>query len=192
MISPFVLGLTGNNQRILGAVQSAVALGLLAGSLVMTLKKPPKEKAKAIFLSTAVVFSGNIVLSLTRRPWLWCAASFYSYALAAVMNVNLTTVMREHVPVELQGRVFSAQDTLKNGAIPLGLFLGGALADHVFEPFMASDSPFQALLSRLFGSGSGAGVGVMFFCAGVLGVALSLTCLGKPVYRALDANRSTE
>ena len=51
------------------------------------------------------------------------------------MNVNLTTIMREKVPVKKQGRVTSAQDTLKNCPIPLGLFLGGILADHVFELF---------------------------------------------------------
>ena len=54
---------------------------------------------------------------------------------AVIMNVNLTTIMREKVPVKIQGRVTSAQDTLKNCPIPLGLFLGGILADHVFEPF---------------------------------------------------------
>ena len=37
----------------------------------------------------------------------------------------------------MQGRVFSAKGTLQNCTIPLGLLLGGALADGVFEPMMA-------------------------------------------------------
>lgn len=192
MLSPFVLARTGNDQRVLGMVQSAVAVGLLAGSLAMTLAKPAKKKTRVIFIATAFVFTGNIVQSLTLRPWLWCAAAFYSYALAAVMNVNLTTVMREHVPIELQGRVFSAKDTLQNGTIPLGLFLGGVLADHVFEPFMAADSPLQRILFQFFGSGNGAGIAVMFFGAGALGLMLSLSQLRKSVYRDLDTDQSSE
>lgn len=186
MLSPFVLGRTGNNQQVLGLVESAVALGLLAGSLLMTVLKPVKNKGRVIFITCAVVFSGNIVQSLTAAPWLWCAAGFGSYLMAVVMNANLTAVVREQVPIEMQGRVFSAKDTLQNCAIPLGLFLGGVLADRVFEPFMAADSPLQSFLSRFFGTGAGSGIAVIFFLAGCVGMAISLTRLRKPLYKELD------
>ncbi len=183
MIAPFVLSRTGDNQQVLGAVQSAVAFGLLAGSLLVTWMKPVKRKLPLIFWTTAVVFSGNLFQSLSLQPWVWCVSAFITYATAAVMNANWTVYMREHVPLEMQGRVFSAEDTLKNCSIPLGLFLGGQLADHVFEPLLAADSPLQRALSPLFGTGRGAGIAVMFFIAGVLGILLSLTRLLKPVFR---------
>ena len=185
MLSPFILGRTGNNQQILGMVESAVALGLLAGSLLMTVLKPAKDKVKVIFITCAVVFSGNVIQSLTQQPWLWCAAGFGSYLFAVIMNANETAVVREQVPVEMQGRVFSAKDTLQNCSIPLGLFLGGILADRVFDPFMAADSPVQRVLSRFFGTGTGAGIAVMFFLVGLIGMAICLTRLCKPVYRDL-------
>ena len=186
MISPFVLGRTGNNQQALGMVQSAVALGLLAGSIVVTLMKSARNKPKVIFVSCALVFSGNVVQSLTLMPFVWCIAAFGSYMMAVVMNANLMTVLREKVPLEMQGRVFSAKDTLQNCTIPLGLFLGGVLADYVFEPFMAKDSPMQKVLAYLFGSGSGSGIAVMFFCVGILGIIISLSQLRKPIYKDLD------
>lgn len=185
MIVPFVLGRTGDDQRMLGAVQSSVAVGLLAGSLFVTWMKPVKNKLKLVFLATAVVFSGNIVQSLSMEPWVWCAAAFGSYAVAAVMNAQYTTFMRERVPLAMQGRVFSTKDTLQNCSIPLGLALGGVLSDHVFEPLMASSNA-RKLLSSLFGQGKGAGIALLFFIVGVLGVVLCLTRLGKPVYRDLD------
>lgn len=43
MISTFVLGKTGNNQQTLGLVQSSVALGLLVGSIAITLLKPARD-----------------------------------------------------------------------------------------------------------------------------------------------------
>ena len=82
--------------------------------------------------------------------------------------------MRESVPIEMQGRVFSARDTLQNGFIPLGLLAGGWLTDHVFEPFMTRPSAVQAWLAQWFG-GSGAGIALLFFLTGLAGCTLSLT-----------------
>ena len=126
MISPFVLSRTNNNQNALGMVQTAVSLGILVGSLIVTLAKPSRKKTQIIFIGCAITCLGNVAQSLTHTPLAWSIAAFISYASAAIMNTNLTTIMRTHVPIEMQGRVFSAKDTLQNCTIPLGLFLGGA------------------------------------------------------------------
>ena len=186
MLSPFILGRTDNNQPVLGAVESFTALGVLAGSLLATLMKPAKKRVPLIFITTGLVFSGNIIQSLTSQPWLWCAAAFGSYVMAAVMNVNMDTMMREKVPLEMQGRVFSAKSTLQNFTIPPALLLGGLLADTVFEPFMQVDSPVQQVLSGFFGTGKGSGIGMMFFIVGIAGMIVSFTRLRKPVYRELE------
>ena len=186
MLSPFILGRTGNSQSVLGVVESFTAMGVLAGSLLATMMKPPKSRTRLIFIATGLVFAGNIIQSLTARPWLWCAAAFGSYMLAAVMNVNMDIIMREQVPVEMQGRVFSAKGTLQNFTIPVALLLGGLLADTVFEPFMLADSPGQRALSGFFGTGKGSGIGLMFFIVGIAGMLISFTRLRKPVYRELD------
>lgn len=185
MLSPFVLSKTGNNEQVLGLVQSFVAVGLLAGSLIMTLMQPAKNKIRTVFITLTLTFSGNVLLGLTHRPWLWCVGNFISYLFAAIMNAHLSAIMREQVPIEMQGRVFSARDTLQNGAIPLGLFLGGVLADHVFEPFIAAPSPLQKMLLPLFGMGKGAGISLMFFLVGVVGMTFCATRLLKPVYKPL-------
>ena len=186
MLSPFILGRTGNNQTVLGIVESFVAIGLLAGSLIATLTKPARKRIPLIFITTGFVFAGNIIQSLTSQPWLWCAAAFGSYLLAVLMNVNLDTLMREKVPTEMQGRVFSAKSTLQNFTIPPALLLGGLLADTVFEPLMLADSPAQRFLSGFFGTGKGSGIGLMFFIVGIAGMIISFTRLRKPVYRELD------
>ena len=186
MLSPYILGRTGNNQTVLGAVESFTALGVMAGSLLATMAKPAKKRVPLVFITTGLVFAGSVIQSLTSRPWLWCAAAFGSYLMAAVMNVNVDTVMRERVPLEMQGRVFSAKSTLQNFTIPPALLLGGLLADTVFEPFMTTASPAQQTLSGLFGAGKGSGIGMMFFIAGMAGMLISFTRLRKPVYRELD------
>ena len=186
MLSPFVLSRTDNNQNSLGMVQTAVSLGILAGSLIITFTKPAKNKTRVIFIGCAVTCFGNVIQSLTHTPFAWSIAAFISYLSAAILNANLDTVMRTHVPIEMQGRVFSAKDTLQNCTIPLGLFLGGILADYVFEPFMTTSSSPQKILSTFFGSGNGSGIAIMFFLVGILGTLISLTRLRKAIYKDLN------
>lgn len=189
MMAPFVLGRTGNNQSALGFVQSATAFGALAGSIAATMMRTPKSRTRFVFLSVALIFASNIVQSMTTRVAIWAATSFAAYGVAVVMNTVLTAMLREQIPLELHGRVFSARDTLQNISIPLALLLGGGLADDVLEPFMAGDSPLQNIASCFFGSGSGSGIAVMFFCAGVLGCVCCLISLLDPIYRELDQPR---
>ena len=189
MLTPFVLSRTGNNQNALGMVQTAVALGILAGSIIITLTKPAKNKTRVIFVGCAITCFGNVLQSLTFTPLAWSIAAFVSYLSVAILNANLDTIMRTHVSIEMQGRVFSAKDTLQNCTIPLGLFLGGILADYVFEPFMATPSALQSVLGAFFGFGSGAGIAVMFFFLGILGTVISLTRLRKPIYKGLNEEK---
>ncbi len=61
-----------------------------------------------------------------------------------------------------------------------------ALADHVFEPFMAAASPLQRVLALAFGAGKGSGVAVIFCAVGVAGCILSIAALRIPMYRTLN------
>lgn len=171
MLAPFVLSRTENDQRALAAVQSCVAVGLLVGGLLATAMKPARRKERLVYAACALIFVGDVVEGLSPRPWVWCAAVLFTYLVAAVMNANLTAFMREQVPLEMQGRVFAAKDTLQNGAIPLGLLLGGVLADGVFGPLMAGAPP---ALAKVFGAGNGAGIALMFAVVGMTGIGLSL------------------
>ena len=177
-MAAFVLARTHGNQQALGLIQTAVSLGVMAGSLLMMWLKPAANRFAAVYLACGLIFHfGDVLQSLTSSVPMWVLAAFASYLTAAVMNVHLTVLMREAVPVELQGRVFSARDTLQNGCIPLGLLLGGPLADHVFEPFMRHASPVHQWLSGFWGTGSGAGIALLFLLTGLTGAALSFAAL---------------
>ena len=187
MMSAFILGRTGGDQRALGMVEAAAAFGILTGSVLIVFMKPAKNKVNVIFISCMITFFvGNTVMSLLHSLPFWIAAAFASYVPVAVLGAYLTTIMRTHVPVDMQGRVFSARDTIQNCAIPLGLFLGGVLADHVFEPFMGELSSLQQVLTFVFGAGKGAGIAVIFFTVGIIGFVMSLAAFKNPLYQRLN------
>ena len=72
----------------------------------------------------------------------------------------------------MQGRVFSARNTLQYTSIPLGNLTAGFLADKVFEPYMHRVSAGKLFFEKVVGSGNGSGIALLYLCiaaAGVLG-----------------------
>ncbi|MCR5384650.1 MAG: MFS transporter [Saccharofermentans sp.] len=185
LLAPFILGKSGNDPRILGMVQAATSVGILIGSIMMTVHKPVKKKARLIFFCCTFIYFAEVVMSLSSHPAVWSISNLAGYAVAVIMGANQTAILRGKVPIEMQGRVFSAHDTIMNCTNPLGLLLVGFLADYVFEPFMKTKSSLQSFLSSFFGDGTGSGIAVMFFTVRVIGMVISITRLRKSVYRDL-------
>ncbi len=182
-----ILARTGNNQVTLGMVSSAIGIGALVGSILVTLVKPAKSKTKVIFLSCAVSFLlCDLLWGIGRNVEIWVFAAFAGNLPLPFLNANLTTIMRTKVPIEMQGRVFSTRDTFQFITIPIGLFLGGFLADHIFEPFMLSTSSAQQILASLVGTGKGSGMAVIFLITGVVGFLVSILSSKKAIYKSLD------
>ena len=186
MMSAFILGRTGGSQKALGMAEAAVSLGVLAGSVVVTFVKPPKNKIKVIFiiafyisfgrcnaeLLCCTLLLGSLLLFPMCRFAMGSEANIYSYACSCASR----TV----------GRVFSARDTLQNITIPLGLFLAVFGLIMFFEPFMNRPSAIQHALALFFGAGKGSCIAVMFFIVGIIGFILSIAALRNPLYQSLN------
>ena len=187
ILPAMILSRSGNDQAVLGLVSSAMGVGLMAGSLLVTVIRPPKSRTRLIFQTMFFSFAaGDILWGLGGSPILWILAGFGGFFLVPLTTAGMSVIMRTHVPMPMQGRVFAARDTLQYFTIPIALGLSGILADRVFEPFMRGASPVQAALSILVGSGKGAGMALMFLLTGIVGCAASLVQLKNPAYRTFD------
>ena len=157
---------------VLGIVTSCSGVAMVIGSLLFSAMPKPKDRVRAIYL--AMLFSlgtENFILAFSRSPILWCVGQILGWILVPVMSANQNVIMRNTIPVELQGRVYACRNTLQFFTIPIGLFLGGVMVDNVCEPFMQRGGNVLALL---FGSGKGSGAALMLF---ILGIAGTLMCL---------------
>ncbi len=179
----FILSRSENNQAVLGAVQSAVAVGLMAGGTLVTFLKPPKNDTRRILWMCTLIFLTGILLSLSRSPFLWCLFAFLQYLFAAVMNIYWGTKMRNAVPIAMQGRVFSTRDTLQNITIPASLYLGGWLTDQVFEPAMAHSTFLRQTLGPMLGAGHGSGIALLFLMISVVGSVVCALCIHNPSFQ---------
>ena len=169
-----VLSRPGGGETALGLLETVTGLANLAGSLLATLLPAPKSRVRTICNSLLFSMSTeNLLLALGRHAGVWYAGSVLGWLFIPIMNANLGALMRLHIPVELQGRVYAARNTLQFFTIPVGYLLGGWLVDRVCEPLMAA-LPDDAALVRLLGSGKGSGAALVFLGIAFAGV---LVCL---------------
>ena len=133
-----------------------------------------KDPVKMIYLPAAISFlAGDLVMGLGQNAVFWSFAAVAASLPIPFIVTGQNVIFYEMTPTEIQGKVFAVRNAIQFCTIPIGILLGGILADYVFEPFMQTETA-AAIFGRLVGSGAGSGMAVMFLCTGVLGFTISV------------------
>ncbi|MDX1600134.1 MAG: MFS transporter [Anaerolineales bacterium] len=167
LLAPMVLARTGNNELVLGSVQSVLGVGGLFGGIAMSVWGGPKRRVHGVLLGmVASSLLGSTLIGLARDVTWWSVGAFFAMFFIPIVNGSNQAIWQTKVAPALQGRVFAARRLIAQVTAPLAMFIAGPLADYVFEPLLAT----PGRLSWLVGSGPGTGMALMFILAGVLGV----------------------
>lgn len=168
ILPPLILA--RSNEETLALVTGFIGVGSIIGGLLVSIIKFPKSRMKVVYGSTVFSFlAGDLLMGISRNAWMWCLSAVVTSVLIPFINAGMMATMYERVPQDKQGRVFSIQNALQQGSIPIGILLGGYLADYVFEPFMRGTSPWVHFFERIVGTGTGNGMAVMFLFTGAFG-----------------------
>ena len=187
LIAPMILARTGNNELVLGTVQSAFGVGGLVGGLIMTAWGGPRQRVQGVllgFIGSSLL--GLIPIGLGQTVFVWSAAAFCFMFFLPITNGSNQALWQAKVAPDVQGRVFSARRLIAQVSGPLGMLLAGPLADRVFEPAMQGDTWLSATLGPFFGTGAGAGMALLIVIAGALGITAGLVGYALPVVRTVD------
>lgn len=182
-----VLSKPNGGQVAMGAVNAVIGITTLAGSILASTLKPPKNRVKAIWLCLMLSMgTENLFLALGQSLPVWCIGAFLGWIAIPMMSTNLEAIFRLAIPADIQGRVFAARNTFQFFTIPVGYFLGGLLVDSLFEPFMAAQST-GSVFARFFGSGKGSGAAFFFFVLWVMGIGVCLLFRRDKAIRKVEA-----
>lgn len=174
ILSPMLMARSGSAAAA-GGVSSMLGFAGIAGGLLVAISRKRKNPMQLIFGATGASFLlGDLLFGAGRSLPVWLAAGFCSSLPIPFIQAGLNTLYYGVIPRTLQGRTFAAINALQTSSIPVGLLLGGVLADYVFEPAMASRTPMARGLSYIVGTGPGSGMAVMFLCTGTLGFLVSV------------------
>lgn len=143
----------------------------------------------AIYVSAALSFLfGDLMMAAGRNVFLWSVAAVAASFPIPFIQANQNAILYRKIPEAMQGRVFAVRNAIQFSTIPVGIILGGYLADYIFEPFMGSGNSLSGILGKIVGSGSGSGMASMFLCTGVCGFAVSMaSCFNREI-KKLDCS----
>lgn len=169
-----LLSRAGGGKTALGVINTFTGVASLIGSIFASALPAPKNRVRVI--CNSLMFSmctENFFLAFGRSVPVWCFGAVLGWLMIPLMNANLDVLLRIHIPVDMQGRVYSVRNSLQFFTIPVGYLLGGALVDRVFEPFMKLQGP-DSVFAALFGTGKGSGAAMLYSILGAAGVLICL------------------
>ena len=190
ILSPMILARTDGNSAILGFVSGILGVGGILGGLFVSIGKTPKDNLKMIYYSAGISFlMGDLLMGIGRNIYVWSLAGLAASIPIPFIMAGQKIIMYKTVPKEIQGRIFAVRNAIQYSSIPVGILLGGYLADYVFEPFMESQNTASMILQKIVGSGPGSGMAVMFLCTGILGSLSCYICYRNKKIQMLNVNK---
>lgn len=175
ILSPMILARSGNDSVALGIVNAVMGIGGIIGGILVASGRFSGDGIRMIYLSAMLSFLlGDLTMGVGRGVLAWSFAGLMASLPIPFINAGQNMIMYRDVPERLQGRIFAVRNAIQFSTIPVGILLGGFLADYVFEPFMRRQGILAQFLSLIVGEGEGSSMAVMFLCTGILGSLFSL------------------
>ena len=187
VLAPMILARTGNDELMLGSVQSALGVGGVAGGILLSVWGGPKRRVHGVLLGMAASsLLGATLLGVGQTLPLWLVAAFFSAFFIPILNGSNQAIWQAKVAPDVQGKVFAARRLIAQLSAPVAMLLAGPLADAVFEPAMMPGGALATLLGPLVGTGPGAGMGLMFVLSGVAGTLVGFGGYLFPAIRRVE------
>jgi DHA3 family macrolide efflux protein-like MFS transporter len=184
LATPLVLGFA--SPEILGTVLSIGGSGMLVGSVLMSLWGGPRPRIHGVLGFTLLIGLAMMLAGLRPSPGLFALAAFLFFFSLPIVNGSSLAIWQTKVDPGLQGRVFAVRNMIASSSLPLAYLAAGPLADHVFEPLLASGGLLASSLGRLIGVGPGRGIGLLFMAMGSTTVLVTIVGYLHPRLRLVE------
>lgn len=171
---------------LVGLTISIAGVGMLVGSLAMSMWGGPRRRINAVLGFDVMKGLGILVMGLRPSVWLVAAGAACAHFAMPFVNASNQAIWQAKVPAELQGRVFAMRHVIARAAMPLAFLIAGPLADQVFEPLMTGSSTMANVVGLVTGVGFGRGMGVIFVLMGAVIMIVSAGGFLVPVIRNVE------
>ena len=187
LLSPMILARTGDDQVALGTVMAIFGLGGLAGGLLLSVWGGPKRRINGVLAGLALSsILGLTLLGLAQTIAAWAAGAFLLMFFIPIIQGSSQAIWQSKVAPDVQGRVFSVRRLMAQITAPVAFLLAGPLADDFFEPAMQVGGSLESTFGGLVGTGTGAGMSLIFIITALLGTAVSLAGYLVPAIRNIE------
>ena len=187
LFAPIVLARTGNNSVMMGTVQSTAAVAAVVGGVIMSAWGGFKRRINGIVWGWVISsLFGMTLFGFGRGLTVWIPTIMMLTIFGPLINSSSQAIWQSKVAPDLQGRVFATRRLIAWTAQPISPLIAGALADYVLEPAMKTPTTLAHLLGPWFGTGPGAGMGILITICGVGAALAGLFGYMVPVIRNVE------
>jgi MFS transporter, DHA3 family, macrolide efflux protein len=188
ILAPLVLSRTGNNSVIFGTVESAAAIGGVAGALLMSAWGGPKRRIHGVLGGwIAGSLLGSVVFGLGDSLAVWIPSIILATLFGPIINGSSQAIWQAKVEPDIQGRVFTSRRLIAWFTQPVAPLIAGLLVDFLLEPaMMDTTSNLSARFSGWVGSDPGSGMSLLFIFCGLGSALTALVCYFIPVIRNVE------
>ncbi|MEM9272043.1 MAG: MFS transporter [Cyanobacteria bacterium P01_F01_bin.143] len=188
LYNPMILARTGGDAEILGIVTTVAGIGGVLGALIISVWGGFKNRVKGMLNGFIGAGVGKAILGLGTGLSFWIPAQFFATMNTPLYLSSSNAIWYSKVPPELQGRVLSADHLIGLIVSATSTLIAGPLADYVFEPAMQSEGILAPVFSPIFGTGSGAGMALLYVLTAVWMAIVGVVGYFRPRLQAVDLN----
>ena len=174
------------SRTVLGTVSSIGGLGMLAGSLALSVWGGPRRKMHGVLGAAGLAGLFHVLFGVRAAAPVWAAALFGVLFTVPFVTGSVTAVMMRKVAPEVQGRVFATIQMVAMSSGPIAYLVAGPLADRVFEPLLRPGGSLARSVGSIIGVGPGRGMGMMMIMAGAVMVLATVAGILDPRIRNLE------
>lgn len=167
-LAPMVLARTSQDTIAFGMVQTAGAVGAIAGGVTMSVWGGFKRRIHGVLGGWIYFGVASILIGLKFGLPAWMTGLVLAALAGPLINASNQAIWQSKVAPDLQGRVFSARRLIAWFTNPISPIIGGTLSDFVLEPAMRSPSALTSAFGWLVGTGPGAGMGLLIVICSLL------------------------
>jgi hypothetical protein len=181
---PLILGFA--SEQALGTAVSVAAIGMVAGSLVMSAWKGPQRLVRGLILAAIPVGLGLAATGMRPSIPLVTLGALVAFSAIPFANSFSQALWQRKIEPDVQGRVFAVRRTLGQITGPLALVAAGPLLDHVFEPAMQPGGSLASSIGAVVGTGPGRGAALLIVVMGLMSVVISIAAYSYPRLRHIE------
>lgn len=181
---PMVLSFA--SEKELGIVMSVSGIGMLLGSVIVSLWGCSKRRIEGILV---FVFIQGLCLCLggLKPAVVLAAIGGFGYLCSRAIVVSLNhTIWQQKVPQYLQGRVFSLQNMMEKFLLVITHLSAAPLVEFMFKPLMSENGILASSVGRIIGVGDGRGIALLFVLMGLLNIGAVLVAYRTPQLRRVE------
>jgi len=186
ILAPMILARTDQNSLIFGSIQTAGAIGGIAGGIIMSAWGGFKRRVNGVIFGWVLSGVSFACLGIVTDLPLWIVFMALFSITIPLINTSNQALWQAKVAPDIQGRVFSARRLIAWFTQPIAPIIAGTLADFVMEPAMQSGSGLANLFGPIFGTGPGAGMGLLMAFSGVGATIVGIAGFFIPTIRNVE------